>query len=47
MANKGPNTNSSQFFMLFSPAPHLDGKHCVFGEVVEGLEVLEELEQVY
>jgi cyclophilin type peptidyl-prolyl cis-trans isomerase/CLD len=38
-ANKGKNTNSSQFFMTFGPAPHLDGKHVVFGAVVEGLEV--------
>ncbi|XP_951815.1 cyclophilin, putative [Theileria annulata] len=46
MANSGPNTNGSQFFVTFGPAPHLDGKHVVFGKVVEGLEFLDELENV-
>ncbi|KFH05028.1 peptidyl-prolyl cis-trans isomerase, cyclophilin-type, partial [Toxoplasma gondii MAS] len=46
MANCGPNTNSSQFFITFGPAPHLDGKHVVFGEVVEGQDVLDEVEDV-
>ncbi|KKY19376.1 hypothetical protein UCRPC4_g04536 [Phaeomoniella chlamydospora] len=46
MANKGKNTNSSQFFILYRPAKHLDRKHTIFGKVVEGLEVLDTLENV-
>ena len=46
MANAGPNTNGSQFFLCFVATPHLDGKHCVFGNVVEGWEVLDALERV-
>ena len=49
MANKGPSTNGSQFFVCFAPAPHLDGKNTVFGRVLMGggaEDVLERLEGV-
>ncbi|KAI4156516.1 MAG: hypothetical protein LQ340_000217 [Diploschistes diacapsis] len=46
MANKGPMTNGSQFFVCFAPAPHLDGKNTVFGKVLTGDDVLDKLEAV-
>jgi len=43
MANRGPDTNGGQFFITYAPTPHLNGLHTIFGEVVEGTEVLNSL----
>ena len=44
MANKGPGTNGSQFFITMTKLPHLDGKHTVFGKLTSGFNVLDLLE---
>jgi peptidyl-prolyl cis-trans isomerase-like 3 len=46
MANSGPNTNGSQFFITYAKHPHLNGKYTIFGQVIDGFDVLDRMEKV-
>lgn len=46
MANSGPNTNGSQFFILYKPQTHLNGKYTVFGQIIDGNDTLDKMEKV-